>query len=198
MALDFTNESFQLRRLTTVRVRQLTNENWTQVPRVIGFSYRPEVIKLNNWVQITTASPIRYYLPSGFPSGFGTTITGTIEMEDAGAAEYLIRESEVQEFGANANWVANQNSSIQMQAKFNTGLNTDNKRYVTLDFRPVIFGAAWRGTDAIWAPLQAGNKLEVIRLPWFLMTKLNVTRYGTANFDLSELTIGYNFYFSNS
>jgi hypothetical protein len=178
MPLTFT--SAYPRRLVAAQARLNTTDNWATIPGVVALAWRPETLLAYDYANINTTGQLVLYKTTGAGRGFGRKVVGVLWLRDSEAFEALVAYSHL---NSNVNATIAVNTNLQLQIKFNTGLNTDNYRYVTKLIQPVVFGTGYSAPDWITTLRGADKGLRgLFPLPWRCMFNSQNTHFNaTAN-----------------
>lgn len=185
MPITFT--SVTPRRLVQVQIRPNSGENFVNLAGVEGIAWRPETTVMTDYTNVYTTVGMNLYKPDGTPRGWGRTLRGILWTRDTEAVEALVAASHM---NSDLNCTIDINASVQLRWKFNTGLNTNNFRFLTKTVQPVLFGDEWPNDDLAWCRTSLfpdKGKRELIAVPWRLMLPLNNTSFLAPNINAAGL-----------
>lgn len=159
------------------------NANFVQITNTTAVLWRFETVLVTDYDQVafTTSANMKLYKPVNAPHGYGRVVRGLLLCRDSEAIEALVQNSHL-----NANLAGSAPSvsaDLRLRCKFNTGNSTDNFRYVTKYFQPVIFGVGYSTSDWIQTIEKAD---EGERMPFVLPWQLAINTYNT-NFNASNI-----------
>lgn len=194
MAITFGTSVFP-QQLVCASVRVNTADTFVSIPGAVGIAWRPETVLSSDYQEMTLTANMRLYKPLGSPFGYGRRVVGELYLKDVDAAEKLVAYSHLNS-GIAANTTFNADASLQLAVKINTGINTNNLRYMTKLFQPVAFGVGWGGTG--WPrsliPLHqkgdAGDR-SIISLPFIVLLQQANTHFNTTNTSNAGVYTGY-------
>lgn len=77
-----------------------------------------------------------------------------------------------------------------LRIKFNTGINTNNFRFLAKTFQPVAFGVGYGGGDRDWIstlPGVDGGRRGLFPVPWRMLINAENTGFDAANVNASGM-----------
>ena len=177
MALTFT--SVYPRRLVLSQARAINSDSWVNIPGVEAISWRAETQVAYDYDLINTTGGMKLYLTLGTGRGYGRKMTGVLWSRDCEALEALVAASHLNSAVAA---IVDPLNNLQFQFKFNTGLNTNNFRYVTKLIKPIVCGVGY-GTGEFLSTLSGVDvgKRTLFPLPFRVMIGAANTHFNTTN-----------------